>query len=92
MVMYRHKKSHKCDNQGKENSRMCDIAKLRGKIIENGINQAILAEKTGMSRSTLNRKMKTGEDFTIGEASKISSVLKLTKEESMSIFFAETVA
>lgn len=71
---------------------MCDVSKLRGKIAEKGLNQIMLAKKAGMDRSTLNRKMKTGEAFTIGEANKIAIVLKLTKNEAMEIFFADIVA
>lgn len=71
---------------------MCDIAKLKGKIVENGFNQIALAKQTGMDRSTLNRKLKTGETFTIGEANKIATVLKLTKAEAMAIFFTNIVA
>lgn len=71
---------------------MCDIAKLKGKIVENGFNQITLAKQTGMDRSTLNRKLKTGEAFTIGEANKIATVLELTKAEAMAIFFTNIVA
>lgn len=71
---------------------MCDVAKLKGKITEKGLNQETLSKKVGMDRSTLNRKLKTGEAFTIGEANKIAIVLKLTKNEAMSIFFTEIVA
>lgn len=71
---------------------MCDVAKLKGKIAEKGLNQVMLAQKTGMDKSTLNRKMKTGESFTIGEANKIALILKLTRDEAMAIFFANVVA
>lgn len=71
---------------------MCDTAKLRGKIVEKGLNQVSLAKKTGMDRSTLNRKLKNGETFTIGEASKIAIILELTKDEAMTIFFTDIVA
>lgn len=71
---------------------MCDVAKLRGKIAERGIKQIVLAKKAGMDKSTLSRKMKTGEAFTIGEANKIATILKLTKEEAMAIFFTDIVA
>ena len=64
---------------------MCDIGKLKGKIIENGLNQEKLSRKVGMNRSTLNRRLQDGETFTIGEVNKI--VLNLTKEEAMAIFF-----
>ena len=71
---------------------MCDIAKLKGKIVENGLNQMALAEATGMDRSTLSRKMKNAEAFTIGEANRIVTILKLTKDEAVAIFFANIVA
>ena len=71
---------------------MCDTAKLKGKITENGLNQEMLSKEIGMDRSTLNRKLKTGESFTIGEANKIALVLKLTKDEALSIFFTNIVA
>lgn len=91
MIIYKYIKSHLCDI-GKEKCKMCDIAKLKGKIVENGFNQIALAKQTGMDRSTLNRKLKTGETFTIGEANKIATVLKLTKAEAMAIFFTNIVA
>lgn len=71
---------------------MCDIAKLKGKIAENGLNQMSLAEAAGMDRSTLSRKMKNAEAFTIGEANRIVTILKLTKDEAVAIFFANIVA
>lgn len=71
---------------------MCDVAKLKGKIVENGLNQMTLAEAAGMDRSTLSRKMKNAEAFTIGEANRIVTILKLTKDEAVSIFFTNIVA
>lgn len=71
---------------------MCNIAKLKGKIVENGLNQKTLAEATGIDRSTLNRKMKNAEAFTIGEANRIVTILKLTKDEAVAIFFTNIVA
>lgn len=71
---------------------MCDVAKLKGKIVENGLNQMTLAEAAGMDRSTLSRKMKNAEAFTIGEANRIVTILKLTKDEAVAIFFANIVA
>lgn len=71
---------------------MCNIAKLRGKITEKGYNQITLAKKVNIDRSTLNRKLKTGEAFTIAEANKIAEALELTGQEAASIFFKNTVA
>lgn len=69
-----------------------NINKLKGKIVEAGYTQDTLAEKIHMDKSTLNRKLKTGESFSIGQANEIARVLKLTKEEAISIFFASIVA
>lgn len=88
--MLKTRKSHKCDR--KEEHRMCDVAKLRGKIVENGLNQMTFAKAIGMDRSTLNRRMRNGEAFTIGEAGRIATILKLTKDEAAAIFFTNIVA
>ena len=71
---------------------MCDIGKLKGKIIENGLNQEKLSRKVGMNRSTLNRRLQDGETFTIGEVNKIVEVLNLTKEEAMAIFLSKKLS
>lgn len=65
---------------------MCDVAKLKGKIAENELTQEELAKRISIDRSTLNRKLKTGEAFTIGEANRIVAVLKLTRDEAVKIF------
>ena len=66
---------------------MCDTMKLKGKMKENGMTQEGLAAAIKIDRSTLNRRLKTGEDFTIGEANRIVSVLMLTADEALSIFY-----
>ncbi len=71
---------------------MCNISKLKGKIAEKGMKQYELAEKIKVNKSTLNRKIKSGENFTLGEAIRISKALSLTKEEAMEIFFNDVVA
>lgn len=71
---------------------MVDVNKLKGKMAENGFIQNDLASAIGIDRSTLNRKLRTGEDFSINEANKIAQVLSLTKNEAMSIFFKQIVA
>lgn len=70
----------------------CDVAKLKGKMIEKGFLQDTFAKAIGMDRSTLNRKLKTGESFTIGEANKIASALSLNDREALDIFFPSIVA
>lgn len=71
---------------------MCNIPKLKGKIIEKGYNQSQLAELISMDRTTLSRKLKTGEDFSIKEAEKIAKVLGMNGREATAIFFNEIVA
>lgn len=64
-----------------------NVQKLRGKMTEMMVTQADLAEATGLNRSTINRKLKTGEDFTVKEANIIADLLQLTADEAMIIFF-----
>lgn len=71
---------------------MCNVSKLKGKITEKGLNQSQFAQAIGMSRATLNRKLKTGEDFTIEEAGKIVCVLELSGADAVEIFFNLSVA
>lgn len=62
--------------------------KLKGKIVENGINVEKLAEYLGMDKSTLYRKLNASEKITIGEALRIKTALDLTDEEAYEIFLA----
>lgn len=81
-----------CDNVvgGDE---MVNINKLKGKIVERGMNVETLANIVGMDRATLYRKINAnGESFTIKEADSISKALNLTYEEVNSIFFSQYVA
>ena len=48
---------------------MVNVNKLKGKIVERGLNVDGLAEKVGMDKSTFYRKLANeGSTFTIGEA------------------------
>lgn len=72
---------------------MVNVSKLKGKIVERGINVDAVAEKIGIDKSTFYRKLANeGSTFTIGEADAISKVLKLTRDEVNAIFFAQYVA
>jgi len=68
-----------------------NINKLRGKIVENGLTIGQLAERIGIDRATLYRKMKDGS-FTVKEAQSISRELSLSTQEVMDIFFTNFVA
>lgn len=65
-----------------------DSNKLKGKIIERGLNVEMLAERIGVDRSSMYRKLNNFEKITIGEAKKIKAVLKLSNEEASFIFLA----
>lgn len=63
-----------------------DVNKLKGAIVENGKTQQQVAEGIGIDRSTFYRKIKNGGDFSIGEVSKMVSVIPLTNEQAIQIF------
>jgi DNA-binding Xre family transcriptional regulator len=72
---------------------MVNINKLKGKIVEKELSVEKLAEKIGIDRSTLYRKMSNnGETFTIKEANLICKVLELNIQEASNIFFNQNVA
>ena len=63
------------------------ILKLRGKMVEKGMNVEALASAMNIDRATLYRKLNDGEKFTIGDAKKIRAALDLIDEEAIDIFF-----
>ena len=65
-----------------------DVQKLKGKIVEKGMNVEAVAEQIGVDRSSLYRKLNNFEKITIGEANRLKDVLCLSDEEAKSIFFA----
>lgn len=71
---------------------MIDVQKLKGKITERDTTQEALAKVLGINKSTFYRKMGQGGNFTIKEVNLIVSTLHLSKDEAISIFFADTVA
>lgn len=72
---------------------MVNVNKLKGKIVEKGINVGVLAERIGIDRATLYRKINAeGKTITLHEADLIAKELELTCEEVNAIFFAPTVA
>lgn len=72
---------------------MVDVNKLKGKIVEKGYNISTVAEKIGVNKASFYRKLNAnGESFTVGEANKIVSLLKISNDEATAIFFAHPVA
>ena len=68
-----------------------NINKLRGKIVEQGLTVADLADEIGVDKATLYRKLKN-ESFSIKEAGRISKTLGLSGEDATAIFFNDIVA
>lgn len=70
-----------------------NILKLKAAMVERGMSTADLADRIGINRATLYRKIAAqGEGFTIGEAEAITSALHLSAAESTAIFFGPSVA
>ena len=70
-----------------------NVNKLKGKIVENGMTVTALAEKIGVDRATLYRKLSNnGETMLVKDANAIVSALNLTAEDALAIFFSQVVA
>ena len=63
-----------------------NLNKLKGKIVEKGMNVEILGALIGIERATLYRKLNNFEKITIGEAKKIKIALELSNEDAIEIF------
>lgn len=63
-----------------------NINKLRGKIVESGMNVEKLAESIGLHPSSLYRKLNDAEKITIGEAIKMKKALSMSDSEASEIF------
>ena len=61
---------------------------LEVSMLRKGVSAATLAEKIGINRVTLYRKMVTGK-FERSEIIKIRDVLELTEAEMLRIFFSD---
>lgn len=71
---------------------MVNVNKLKGKMVELEYNVEKLSNEMNIDRTRLYRRFQNPEEFTIKEASSIVSILKLTKEEIIAIFFGLNVA
>lgn len=65
-----------------------NINKLKGKIVEKGMNVEKLADAIGVDRSSLYRKINNAEKITIGEAARIKDALCLDDADAYDIFLA----
>ena len=71
---------------------MVNADMLRGKIAEKRTTVSELAEKMGIDKATLYRRLANGDSFSIGEARKVAEILGLSNEEAIAIFFNNIVA
>lgn len=65
-----------------------NVNKLKGKIVENGINVETLAGIIGVDRASLYRKLNNCDKITIGEAVRIKDALKMSDKEAYEIFLS----
>ena len=66
--------------------------KLKGKIVEKGLNVTEVARAIEIDPSTLYRKLANADTISIGEADAIRRVLALSPDEAAAIFFNSDVA
>lgn len=66
---------------------MPNMNKLAGKMRENQITQKQLAQKLGISKTTVNYKMTGKRLFDVDEARRISILLNLSEQDRGEIFF-----
>lgn len=72
---------------------MVNVNKLKGKLVECGMNVETVANLMRMDRATFYRRLAdNGDTFTIAEADNISKILGLTRNEVNEIFFAQHIA
>lgn len=70
-----------------------NVLKLKAKLTELGMNITELGEKMGYDKATIYRRLKdNGARLSISDANLIIKVLRLTRDEAISIFFPQLVA
>ena len=62
--------------------------KLKGKLVEKGMNVETLAKLIGVDKSTLYRKLNDFDTFTLGDVTKIAKVMGLSNKEAYELFIA----
>ena len=70
-----------------------NINKLKGKLVEKDMTVEALATQMGIDKATLYRKMRdNGRTMLVKDANSIVSILGLSSEEAVAIFFSQFVA
>lgn len=65
---------------------MINSEMLQQEIKESGLKLSFIAEKSGMSLMSLNRKINGETEFKVSEIIKISEILRLSDELKVQIF------
>lgn len=68
-----------------------NIEMLKAKMSDAAISITEIADRMGVSRATLYRKMSSGE-FSVNEATQLSKALGFTGSDVLNIFFNNEVA
>ena len=70
----------------KNTSNGVNTNKLRAKIAERGTTMTEIAKRIRIDPSSMSRKVKGSNDFTVGEMQAIVAELQMTPNEAMDIF------
>lgn len=65
---------------------------LKSLRIKNGFTQKALAREMGMSETSYSKRENGLIDFNVEEIRKLKSILKMTEDDIIRIFFSEEVA
>ena len=69
------------------NTRLVNVPKLKGKMVEMSVSAENLAGRMGINVATLYRRFNDSDSFTVKEVRQIAEILKLTADEVDAIFF-----
>lgn len=75
-----------CCMNATERGEIMNINRLKGKIVESGLNIGQVAELIGINRTSFYRKLHDFEKLTVREAIALKKVLNLNDEEAYKIF------
>lgn len=67
---------------------MINTNKIRGRIVELGMNQGDIANRLGMAQPTFSQKINNIRPMDLEEAEKISEILEIPKESFCEYFFS----
>lgn len=70
---------------------MTNYAKLRGLMVERGVEVSKLASILGISRQAMSEKLNGRSKISLLDAQNIAVALSMTKDERDAIFFSELV-